>query len=105
MLSSTDILAPMISELGIGGVGGFIVGYALKKVARIVAIFLGLGFVALQYLAYRGFIIINYEAMRDWVLNLTGQTAGIQSLAADLIVHIPFGASFGLGFALGLKKG
>jgi len=95
----------MISELGIGGVGGFVVGYALKKLARIVALLLGVGFVALQYLSYKGFIIINYEAMKDWVLNLTGQTAGLQSLLTDLIVHIPFGASFGLGFYLGLKKG
>jgi len=105
MVSSSDILTPMISELGIGGVGGFVVGYALKKLARIVALLLGVGFVALQYLSYKGFIIINYEAMKDWVLNLTGQTAGLQSLLTDLIVHIPFGASFGLGFYLGLKKG
>ena len=105
MVSSSDILTPMISELGIGGVGGFVVGYALKKLARIVALLLGVGFVALQYLSYKGFIIINYEAMKDWVLNLTGQTAGLQSLMTDLIIHIPFGASFGLGFYLGLKKG
>ena len=105
MVSSSDILTPMISELGIGGVGGFVVGYALKKLARIVALLLGVGFVALQYLSYKGFIIINYEALKDWVLNLTGQTAGLQSLMTDLIVHIPFGASFGLGFYLGLKKG
>jgi len=104
-MSSTDILTPLVSELGIGGVGGFVVGYAVKKLARIVALVLGVGFVALQYLAYKGFILINYSAMKEWMVSLTGQTTQLQSLVADLIIHIPFGASFGLGFYLGLKKG
>lgn len=104
-MSSTDILTPMISELGIGGIGGFVVGYALKKIAKIFAIILGIGFVGLQYLAYKGFITINYPALKEWMVNITGQTTGLQSLAADFVAHIPFGASFGLGFYLGLKKG
>jgi len=104
-MSSTDILTPMISELGIGGIGGFVVGYALKKIAKIVAIILGIGFVGLQYLAYKDFITINYPALKEWMVNITGQTAGLQSLAADFVAHIPFGASFGVGFYLGLKKG
>jgi len=39
------------------------------------------------------------------MVNMTGQTTGLQSLAADVIAHIPFGASFGVGFYLGLRKG
>lgn len=105
MLSLSNILTPMVSEIGIGGVGGFVVGFALKKVARIVAIALGLGFVALQYLAYKGIIAIDYTALKNWVLNMMGQTTELQSLVTDVIVHIPFGASFVFGFYLGLKKG
>jgi len=105
MLSLSNIMTPMISELGVGGVGGFVVGFAIKKVAKIVAIIIGLGFVALQYLSYKGVILIDYDAVRNWMLNLTGQTAGLQSLITDIILHIPFGASFAFGFYLGLKKG
>jgi uncharacterized membrane protein (Fun14 family) len=98
-------MTPLISEIGIGGVGGFVVGYTVKKVARLVAIVLGIGFVALQYLAYRGIISIDYTVLKEEVLKLTGKATGLQGLITDIIIHIPFGASFGLGFYLGLKKG
>ena len=105
MLSLSNILTPMVSEIGVGGVGGFVVGFALKKVARIAAIALGLGFVALQYLAYKGIITIDYTSLRDWVANMMGQTTQLPSFITDIIAHIPFGASFVAGFYLGLKKG
>jgi len=101
----SNLLTPMVSELGVGGVGGFVVGYALKKVAKMAAIALGLFFVALQYLAYKGFITIDYSAMREWALDLMGQSAEFQSIVPDLVANIPFGASFAVGFYLGLKKG
>ena len=100
-----DILTPLIGELGVGGVGGFVVGYALKKLAKLIAVALALGFLALQYLAYKGIIAIDYTAMKSWALGLTGQATGLQTLIADFIVHIPFGASFALGGYLGFKKG
>lgn len=105
MLSLSNILTPMVSEIGVGGVGGFVVGYAMKKVAKLVAIALGLGFVALQYLAYRGLITIDYASMRDWAVGLVGQATDLQPIVTDIIVHIPFGVSFAAGFYLGLKKG
>jgi len=105
MLSLSNILTPMAGEIGVGGVGGFVVGYAIKKAAKMLAIALGLGFVALQYLAYKGFVIINYDVLREWVLTLTGEATKFQNLITDIIIHIPFGASFGFGFYLGLKKG
>lgn len=105
MLSLSNILTPMVSEIGVGGIGGFVVGFALKKVARIVAIALGLGFVALQYLAYKGIITIDYTSLRDWVANMMGQTTQLPGIITDIIAHIPFGASFVGGFYFGLKKG
>lgn len=105
MLALPNILTPAVSEIGVGGFGDFVVGYTLKKVAKIIAIALGLAFVAIQYLAYKGFIIIDYTSLRNWVLNLMGKTTKFQSLITDLIVHIPFLASFSLGFYLGLRRG
>jgi len=105
MLSLSNILTPLVSELGVGGVGGFVVGYALKKIAKMMAIGLGLIFVTLQYLAYRGLIIIDYSAMREWALELMGQSAEFQSIVTDFVAHIPFGASFAVGLYLGMKKG
>ena len=88
-----------------GGIGGFLVGYALKKIAKLVALVVGLGFVGLQYLVYKGFITIDYSAMQSWAANLVGEASGAQTWVTDFVAHIPFGAAFAGGIYLGLKKG
>ena len=105
MLSLSNILTPLAGEIGIGGIGGFLAGWALKKAAKIVAVIIGLSFLGLQYLAYENIIQINYAALQDWANNLVGQAAGTQSLVTDFFVHLPFGASFIGGLYLGFQKG
>lgn len=99
-----EILTPVAGEVGIGAVGGFLVGYALKKIAKMLAVILGLGFLALQYLAYKGIIVINYDALREWLLRLLGLTEGTRSVVVDAISHVPFGASFAFGLYLGFRR-
>lgn len=105
MLELSNILTPLAGEIGIGGVGGFLVGWAVKKVAKMVAIVLGVAFIGLQYLAYKGIIAIDYSALTAWANELLGQASGTQSLITDFIVHAPFGAAFVGGLYLGLQKG
>lgn len=105
MLELSNILTPLAGEIGIGGIGGFLSGWALKKAAKMLAIILGVAFLGLQYLAYRGVIAIDYSALTTWANELLGQASGVQSLLTDFIVHAPFGAAFIGGFYLGLQKG
>jgi uncharacterized membrane protein (Fun14 family) len=98
-------LTPLVYQLGIGGIGGFVAGYALKKLTKIVVVIIGLIILLLVYLGYRNIITINYGALGDSVsgaLGLTGQAAEIIS---PIIAHLPFAGSFGLGFFLGFKMG
>lgn len=104
-MSANDLLTPLVGQIGIGGVGGFLVGYALKKFAKLVAIFLGLGFVILQYLAYVGVISINYGALKDWAMGVMGQASGLGGVVFNILANLPFGASFALGLYVGFKKG
>ena len=105
MLELSNLLTPLAGEVGIGGIGGFLVGYAAKKTAKIVAVLLGITFLGLQYLAYEDIIAIDYLALQNFANELVGQAAGTQSILTDLIVHAPFGASFVGGVYLGLQKG
>ena len=105
MLELSNILTPLAGEIGIGGVGGFLAGWALKKAAKIMAIIIGVAFLGLQYMAYKGVIAIDYSALTSWVNELVGQASGVQNLITDFIVHAPFGAAFVGGFYLGLQKG
>ncbi len=105
MLELSNILTPLAGEIGIGGIGGFLAGWALKKAAKIMAIIIGVAFLGLQYMAYKGVIAIDYSALTSWVNELLGQASGVQNLITDFIVHAPFGAAFIGGFYLGLQKG
>ncbi len=51
MISLSDLWTPLVGEIGMGGVGGFLVGFAVKKAAKIIAVIIGLFFLSLQYLA------------------------------------------------------
>lgn len=101
----SEVVSPFIYQLGIGGVGGFIVGYAMKKISKIVAILIGLFIIALLYLGTSGIISVNYDklwnAMGEW-LGLAGQTA---EWLIGLVSLLPFVGSFILGFLIGFKLG
>ena len=98
-------LKPLTGDMSIGVVGGFIIGYGAKKVARMVAVAFSLGLFALQLLAYKEVITIDYSALQDWILSLLGRTQEAWHLITDMIVQIPLGTSFALGFFFGLHKG
>jgi uncharacterized membrane protein (Fun14 family) len=101
----TDILTPLVVQLGIGGVGGFIVGYALKKLAKIVVVIIGLFFLALFYLSYQGVINIDFDKFLELMSSLLGLAAGAQNILAVVMASLPFAGSFTVGFLAGFKLG
>jgi uncharacterized membrane protein (Fun14 family) len=94
-----------MTQLGIGGFGGICVGYLIKKVAKIVAFFIGLCFLGLQYLAFEGIISINYGALENWAGNIVSGAGALEGLLVSMIANLPFASSFILGLTFGLKKG
>jgi uncharacterized membrane protein (Fun14 family) len=61
----SEILPPLAFQMGAGGIGGFIVGYAIKKLSKLIAVIIGLFLIALIYLGTQGIISINYSALWD----------------------------------------
>jgi uncharacterized membrane protein (Fun14 family) len=59
----SEILTPVVYELGLGAVGGFVVGFALKKIAKIFLIVIGIFIAALLYIGARDIISINFGAL------------------------------------------
>jgi uncharacterized membrane protein (Fun14 family) len=101
----SNLLTPVIGELGIGGIGGLCVGYALKKIAKIIAFFIAIGFVCIQYLANIGVISINYAALQNWLLSMIGNANALQGFIVSFIAQMSFGIGFVGGFIIGIKKG
>jgi uncharacterized membrane protein (Fun14 family) len=98
------MIEPIILQMGIGGTGGFLAGYAIKKIAKILAFFAGLYFLSLIYLSQIGVVNINYEKLLETISGLATneQIANVLLVAA---ASLPFTASFAAGLIFGLKKG
>jgi uncharacterized membrane protein (Fun14 family) len=101
----SEVIAPVVYQLGLGAVGGFVVGFALKKIAKLFIILLGIFIIALLYLGINGVISINYNALWSTIAGWLGGAAQAAGWLVGLISLIPFIGSFLVGFLLGLKIG
>jgi uncharacterized membrane protein (Fun14 family) len=100
--------------------GGFflaiLIGYALKKVVKILAIVVGIFFAGLIYLQYQQIVAINWNKVpqlsQDVVMtfaNATTQVPGFNSGHPAVIemsnFGIPLTGSMSVGFTLGFMRG
>lgn len=103
-----ESFAPYLQQLSFGALAGFAAGYALKKIGKIFAIALGLLFIAIQLLAYYGFVHIDWSQLQDTVNPLLeGESLNRfwQQLVAVLTYNVTFAAAFIPGLIFGLKRG
>jgi uncharacterized membrane protein (Fun14 family) len=101
----SEIFPSVGYQIGLGGLGGFIVGYALKKLSKLILILIGLAIIVLLYLGTKGIISINYDALWSGLANSLGMAGSAFSWLIGVISLLPFAASFLVGFLLGLKLG
>ena len=101
----SEFISPLAFQLGVGGVGGFVVGFAIRKLSKLVLILIGLFLLALIYLGARGIFNINYDALWSGLSSLLGLAGSAFSWLISVISLLPFAGSFLVGFLLGLKLG
>ena len=101
----SEIVFPLVYQLGIGGIGGFICGYIAKKISKLIVFLIFLFIIALIYLGASGVISINYEKLRDAVAGLLPFAKQAASWLIELVSILPFIGSFIVGFLLGFKLG
>ena len=102
MIESLTLLLSPLAQLSSGGVSGFLTGYVVKKIVKVIVFFLGLGFVSLLFLSQRGIISINYEKL---ISAISGSLTTATGFLSTTITFVPLASSFAAGFALGLWKG
>ncbi len=105
MSEQTSYLTPLVTQLGVGGIIGLCIGYAIKKVAKIAAAILGIFSLGLIYLETKGMITVDWLGVETWgntALANLGQTEG--ALGAFL-ANLPFAGGAVVGFGIGLKMG
>lgn len=101
-------LAPHLQQLSFGAVAGFLAGYALKKVGKVMALVVGLLFVSVQVLAYYGFVTVHWQEVQDTfdpLLEASSLNRAWQGLLGLLTYNVTFVAAFVPSLVLGLKRG
>jgi uncharacterized membrane protein (Fun14 family) len=101
----SEILTPIVYQLGIGGILGFFIGYAIKKLTKLIAVLIGVFAVILIYLGYQGVININYDRLVETLQSLLGAAGQASAALTPVIANLPFAGSFIAGAAVGLKLG
>lgn len=95
-------------EFGTGGVIGLLIGFAAKKIAKIIAIIVGLELALFKFLETKGILVVNWDKIGANFL-MAGDTATETSLMTEWIQPIlstlSVGAGFTGGFMLGFRKG
>jgi len=113
---------PAALFFGAGGIG-FVLGYAVKKVAKWIAVVVGLFFIGLAYMDYNGWVKVNWQAVSNstnaaatngmhQVITIVNHTAiQVQHHVANSGVNeiglFPIAGATGLmgGLIYGLQKG
>jgi uncharacterized membrane protein (Fun14 family) len=63
--SALEKMTPFLTNVTFGGMMGYTTGYAMKKISKAVAFFVGVTFVALQTGVYCGYIDVDWMKIKD----------------------------------------
>ena len=94
-------------EFGTGAVIGALIGFAAKKVAKLIAVIVGLELVVFKLLESRGILVVNWDRLGAAFLG-AGEAAASQtppSWLMTILSTLSIGAGFTGGFLLGFKQG
>ena len=116
-LATSIGIGGLATSIGIGGFLGFLMGYAIKKILKIIIVVAGLLVGIMYYLQYNGLIALNWAKVEatlgNAMTNFNGFSLntpffpGIGDQILDAISNsgIPLTGGFAAGFAFGLSKG
>jgi len=121
---STAISSGIPTDLSYGFFAGYFSGLALKKIGKVASVTLGMSFLALQTLAYHGYIDVHHEKLQKEVEELLDRNNDgvVDGDDLKMVLHeikkvagfglednnknlLASGGGFGMGFLGGLRSG
>jgi uncharacterized membrane protein (Fun14 family) len=117
MVVDIGSLASTATSAGFGGITGFLIGYAIKKVVKVILVIVGLVFVAFVFLEYQKLITVNWTKIQASTIAAFGNVTSDQLLARSGIpgtdhiassmssFGIPLTGSLTAGLILGFIRG
>jgi uncharacterized membrane protein (Fun14 family) len=106
MVMNTYTLASISASIGGGFFGGLLIGYALRKVIKMIAIVFGLFLAGLAFLQYHQIATIHWHKVEGAAATTStiNDNNNITALAM-LNLGIPLTSSVSIGFTIGFMKG
>jgi uncharacterized membrane protein (Fun14 family) len=94
-------------EFGSGAVIGGIIGFAAKKVAKIIAVIVGLELALFKFLESRGILTVDWEKLTSGLVKTSqdAATGAPPSWLSSILSTLSISAGFTGGFLVGFKKG
>jgi uncharacterized membrane protein (Fun14 family) len=94
-------------EFGSGAVIGGIIGFAAKKVAKILAVIVGLELAVFKFLESRGILTVDWERLTAGLVSTTqdAATGTPPDWISTILSTLSISAGFTGGFLVGFKKG
>lgn len=118
---NAETIPSFATAAGGGFFVGLLIGYAIKKVIKIMAIVVGLFFAGLAYFQYQQILSVNWDKLQSTsqstisalanattqfpVSNLSSASANYTTALALTNLGIPFTGSMAMGFGIGFMKG
>jgi uncharacterized membrane protein (Fun14 family) len=102
-LTINESFAPIIFQLCIGGIGGFLIGYAIRKFIKI-ALIIGVIVFSLIFLAYTNVINVDYGGLAEMASSFVNAINPALDVFTPLLAHIPFIVSLMIGLFLGFTR-
>jgi uncharacterized membrane protein (Fun14 family) len=109
-MMNIDSLTSIAGNIGGGFFGGLLLGYALKKLVKLIAVIVGLFIAGLAYLQYQQIASFNWdkiEATTSTIANATTNTFNNYNIEilASTNLGIPLTGGMSAGFTIGFMKG
>ena len=105
---SLSQVLPWIEQIGVGAIAGFVSGFAIKKIGKAVALALGLLVVSVQFLAWGGYVTVDWVKLQTDVepwLRTEALNEGWSGLVDVLTYNAPFAVAFVPALIAGLRRG
>ena len=106
---SIENISPTLFSMGSGGLIGFLVGFAVKRVFKILAVIAGVFFGSLIYLQSQNLISVNWDRLQEmsqWTVTTLAHSltdvGQISTISGNL--GIPLTGGLAAGFAFGVMK-
>ena len=107
MEAGNNLLPEPLGGIGFGGIVGFSLGFATKKLGKVLLVVGGVLIAVLQILAWLDLVVVDWNAVQRSATDVwhTPQGSLAERAWAILSSNLPFGGGFVAGFSLGFRMG